>query len=97
MQHVTRRWTHYWVMALAVLGLAGMLASVSNPAQAAPKSKKSEGKFLAFDAEAKTMKVKVKGKEVEFHVVPTGSVLTRTTVTINGKKAEFTDLPRMHR
>ena len=33
-----------------------------------------------------------KGKEVTFNVIPTGSVLTRTSVAINGVKAEMTDL-----
>ena len=33
-----------------------------------------------------------KGKEVTFNVIPTGSVLKRTSVAINGVKGEMTDL-----
>ena len=33
-----------------------------------------------------------KGKEVTFHVIPTGSVLTRTTVAVNGVKGELGDI-----
>ncbi len=33
-----------------------------------------------------------KGKDVTFNVIPTGSVLTRTTVAINGVKGELTDI-----
>jgi len=33
-----------------------------------------------------------KGKEVTFNVIPTGSVLKRTSVAINGVKGEMTDI-----
>ncbi len=33
-----------------------------------------------------------KGKEATFHVIPTGSVLTRTTVAVNGVKGELGDI-----
>jgi uncharacterized cupredoxin-like copper-binding protein len=33
-----------------------------------------------------------KGADVTFNVIPTGSILTRTSVAINGKKAEITDI-----
>jgi hypothetical protein len=32
------------------------------------------------------------GKEATFNVIPTGSVLTRTSVAVNGVKGELTDL-----
>ena len=32
-------------------------------------------------------------KEVTFRVIPKGSVLTRTSVAINGVKGELTDMP----
>jgi hypothetical protein len=72
------------------------------------KSIKTEGKFVSWDAESKMMKVKVKktgkkakdsalrlktGKEAEFRVKPEGSVLKRTSVTLNGKRAAITDIP----
>ena len=62
---------------------------------------------MAFDAEAEQITVKVrktgkgkdakkmlkKGKEAVFHVKPEGSVLTRTTVKVNGKAGKLTDIP----
>ena len=33
-----------------------------------------------------------KGKDATFNVIPTGSVLTRTSVALNGVKGEMTDL-----
>ena len=34
-----------------------------------------------------------KGKEATFNVTPEGSILTRTSVTLNGQRAEITDIP----
>jgi hypothetical protein len=76
-------------------------------AQSKSKSVKTEAEWIAFDATAKTVTVKVKktgsgkdakrllkkNKEATFKVKPEGSVLTRTTVTINGMKAELGDMP----
>ena len=76
-------------------------------AQGKVKSVRTEAEWIAFDADAKTVTVKVrkkgsgkdakrllkKNKEATFKVKPEGSVLTRTTVTINGMKAELTDMP----
>ena len=73
------------------------------------KSTQSEGKWVKFDAAANTVTVKItkegkgakppaelkvkKGREATFKVNPTGSVLSRTSVAINGKKGELTDIP----
>jgi len=73
------------------------------------KSTQSEGKWVKFDAAANTVTVKItkdgkgakppadlevkKGREATFKVNPTGSVLSRTSVAINGKKGEITDIP----
>ncbi len=81
-------------MGAALCALVAVVAiAVAAPAGAEMKSKKAEGRFLGFDSEANTIEVKVKGKSTTFAVKPDGSVLTRTTVTINGRKAEFKDLP----
>jgi hypothetical protein len=80
---------------------------VATDALAAPtKSTENEATFIGFDADAKTISVKItkngrgpnkkllkKGQEVTFNVKPEGSVLTRTTVKINGKRAEISELP----
>jgi hypothetical protein len=92
-----------------ILGLAAVVLTAGfavGVAQAAEKSVQTEAEWIKFDAEAKTVTVKVikpgrgdaaealtKNKEAVFAVKPEGSVLTRTTVSINGKKAELTDIP----
>lgn len=68
----------------------------------------TEGELQSFDEATNTIVVDVKktgrppgdlqdvvkrGKEATFKVKPTGSVLTRTTVKINGKRAELSDIP----
>ena len=79
------------------------------------KSTQSEGKWVKFDAAANTVTVKItkegkgakppaaievkKGREATFKVNPTGSVLSRTSIAINGKKMPpatlFTELNRL--
>lgn len=94
----------------AVVGLAlclcGALASAAHAQGAAPsKSIKTEGEFVAYDATAQTVSVKVTrpgsgpeakslqpGKMAAFKVKPEGSVLSRTTVAIQGVKAELGQL-----
>lgn len=50
------------------------------------KGRGNKGLVKQFKSEVK------KGKDVTFNVIPTGSVLTRTTVAINGVKGELTDI-----
>jgi hypothetical protein len=92
-----------------VAGLALLLvAGVASEAFAAAKEKstQTEGRWVKFDATANTAAVKVqdpgsgpnkklmkKGAEVSFNVVPEGSVLSRTTVSINGKPGKLKDIP----
>ena len=92
-------------VAVALLALF-LVASPSLAAKS--KSIKTEAKFVSYDAAAKTITVKVvktgkkpsnaalklrKGKEASFRVKPEGSVLTRTSVTLNGKRADITEIP----
>ena len=102
--------THGAKKTLATLAIAsfafGFLASIApNAGAAKSKSTQNEAQWIAFDAAAKTITVKITkkgkgpnkkvfktGKEATFNVIPEGSVLTRSTVTINGIKAEFGDL-----
>ena len=96
-------------VALVTALVCGLAVSIAAPAAAQKKKGKStqtEAVWIAFDEAAKTVTVKVKkpgrgknakrikkGKEATFKVKPTGSVLTRTTVAINGVKGELTDIP----
>ena len=93
---------------LTVASFALAFAAPVAPAAAAKKAKstQNEAEWVAYDAAAKTVTVKItkKGKgpnknllktrkEATFNVIPEGSVLTRTTVAINGVKSELTDIP----
>ena len=91
----------------AVAGFALVFATtVASEALAAKsKSTQTEARFIKFDAESNTVQVKAgkskgankkllkKGKEVTFNVIPEGSILTRTSVAINGKKGHIKDIP----
>jgi len=93
-------WAFLAGLALAVGG------TVATEALAAPpKSTQTEARFVAFDAAKNTVSVKPdkskgpnsnmlkKGQEATFNVIPEGSILTRTSVAINGKKGEIKDIP----
>jgi hypothetical protein len=96
------------VRRLALAGLAVTFAASLSiaSADAAEKTTQSEAKWIGYDAATKSVKVKIdrpgtgpnkdklkKNQEVSFRVVPEGSVLTRTSVAINGVKGELTDIP----
>lgn len=92
---------------LATLAVAGLVLLGASPALAQKaKSTQNEAEFVEFDPAASTVTLKVlkpgkgpgakelpRGKDVTFNVIPTGSVLTRTSVTVNSQKAELTDIP----
>lgn len=91
---------------VAVAALAFAVASAVAPAaQARSKSTQNEAKWVSFDPEAKTVVVEIedrgkgpntkmvkRGQKVTFNVTPTGSILKRTTVTVNGQAAELGDI-----
>lgn len=93
--------------ALAALAfVASVAAAPSARAANHQKSTSNEARWVKYDAAAKTITVKITkhgkgpnrkmvhvGKETTFDVVPTGSILKRTIVKINGKKGELTDIP----
>jgi hypothetical protein len=93
--------------AAAVLVAGLMMAAPALEASAAEKkSTRNEAEWVKYDAAAKTVTLKVKkaglgpgaaklkvGQQAVFNVKPEGSVLTRTSVAINGKKGELTDIP----
>jgi hypothetical protein len=90
----------------AAIAVAGLLA-VGSPAaaQKAGKMNQIEADWVAYDAAAQTVKVKVKevgkgpqakdlkvGQEAAFKVKAEGSILTRTSVKVNGKAGKLTDI-----
>ena len=92
------------LLGCAALALLAPTAAFAQKGKA--KSTQTEARWISFDAAAKTVTVKVqkpgkgpnkkmmkKNKETTFRVVPEGSVLKRTSVAVNGKKGELTDIP----
>ncbi len=94
----------------AFVGISVFAVALCVPhAQAASvKSIQTEAKFISYDAENKTIKVKIlkpgkrsknkklklaRGKPATFKVNPSGSVLTRTSVTANGKRSSLEEIP----
>ena len=104
MQGAFRRRLAPLAAAAAACALAVALP-IAASAQSKTKSVQTEAEWISFDAEARTITVKVtkvgqgkqarkmlkKNKPATFAVKPEGSVLTRTTVSINGKKGELSD------
>ncbi len=97
-----RKTTHRGLVRLAVAAVAGALFLGAggiggvDTAEAAKKQKSKlsrEARLLAFDVEAGTMTVKEKGKKVVYHVKFEGSVMTRTTATINARPVKLQDIP----
>jgi hypothetical protein len=94
---------------LALAAACLLVSPAAHAAADKAKSTQSEGKWVKFDTAANTVTIKItkegkgakppaalklkKGKEAVFNVKPTGSVLSRTSVAINGKKGELTDIP----
>jgi hypothetical protein len=85
---------------LLVLGMAGTAVAKEQ------KSTRNEAEWVAYDVAAKTVTLKIKklglgdgaktlkvGQQAVFNVQPEGTVLTRTSVAINGKKGELADIP----
>lgn len=78
--------------ALAAFFGAALLLAAPLVQAAEIKTERTNGRLVSADAAAKTIVVKEKGKEQSYAVTPEGSVLTRTTVTMNGKAARFAEL-----
>ena len=102
--HFTAKRTLSGLAAVALV--IAFQAAVAAEAHAKGKSVQTEAEWIKFDPEAKTVTVKVvkpgrgddakklkRNKEATFAVKPEGSVLTRTTVAINGVKGEISDIP----
>jgi len=93
------------LVAAVVAGLLVFAAAPSAIAKEA-KSTRNEAEWVKFDPAAKTVTLKIKkvglgdgaaslkvGQQAVFNVQPEGTVLSRTSVAINGKKGALTDIP----
>ena len=99
--------TRILVAVLALLAYASIPATEAT-AKKKSRIVQSQARWVAFDTAEATVTVKIvkagkiadkqqkkqvrKGKEVVFDVKPEGSVLTRTTVAINGMKADLAEI-----
>jgi hypothetical protein len=92
------------MFAAAALAVAGVLAAGS-PAAAQGKMNRIEADWVSYDPAAQTVKVKVykvregpqakelkAGQETSFTVKAEGSILSRTSVKVNGKAGKLTDI-----
>jgi len=70
----------------------GVAFALPAPAEEKAKTERSSGRIVKYDAKASTVTLKDKGKEILFHVTQEGSVLTRTTVTLNARPAKLDDI-----
>ena len=93
-------------LTVATFALAFVVSTAGIAEAKKSKSTQNEAQWIAFDAAAKTVTVKItkKGqgpnkkllkprKEATFNVIPEGSILTRTSVAINGVKGELMQIP----
>jgi hypothetical protein len=92
--------------AALVLGASALFAGAASAQKAGAKSTQTEAIWVGFDAAGKKATVKIKkpgtgpnkgmlkaNEEKVFNVEPEGSVLTRTSVAVNGVKGELKDIP----
>ena len=102
-------WARRTSMELVALAAVCLLWAAPQAHAQKAKSTQTEAVWVKFDPETNTATVRVrepgkgatpprhlklrKGREATFNVKPTGSVLTRTSVAINGKRGELTDIP----
>lgn len=90
MMHRIRRIGGIFAAALAVACVVA--AAPAARAEEKAKTERSNGRLEKYDAAAGTLSIKDKGKVTEFKVKAEGSVLTRTTVTVNARPAKLEDL-----
>ncbi len=102
-------WIRRTLVGIAAAAVVSLVAAAPDAQAQKSKSTQSEAKWIKFDPETKQVTVKVtkpgkgatppkelklkRGREASFKVIPTGSILTRTSVAINGRKGELADIP----
>ncbi len=106
---VMQTWIRRTLVGIAAAAVVSLVAAAPDAQAQKTKSTQSEAKWIKFDPETKQVTVKVtkpgkgatppkelklkRGREASFKVIPTGSILTRTSVAINGRKGELADIP----
>ena len=93
-------------LAASVVAVLFAAAQAPDAFAAEQKSTRNEAEWVKYDPAAKTVTLKIKkaglgpgaakvkiGQQAVFNVQPEGTVLTRTSVAVNGKKAALTDIP----
>lgn len=90
-QRTRRLATRMVAGALAFGWLAAGLAPAALAEEKA-KTERSNGRLEKYDKAASTITIKDKGKQETFTVKAEGTVLTRTTVTVNARPGKLDDL-----
>lgn len=80
-----------WAL-LGALALA-LVAAAPAAGQGKSETKRLQGMLQGYDAEASTITVRASGRDVVLNVKNEGSVLKRTTATINAKPTKVSELP----
>lgn len=91
-----QKFTHQSIGRVLAAIMVVMLTVVAGTASAEKKTRSKlskEARLIAFDTEAGTMTVKEKGKKVVYNVKFEGSVMTRTTATINARPMKLNEIP----
>lgn len=81
------------VLAAAVAVLFTLTAGTADADKKMRSKLSKEVRLIAFDTEAGTMTVKEKGKTIVYNVKFEGSVMTRTTATINARPMKLSEIP----
>lgn len=78
-------------LAFGMLG-AGIAPEAQAQAEGQAKTERSNGRLQTYDKAAGTITIKDKGKVETFNVKAEGTVLTRTSVTVNARPGKLDDL-----
>lgn len=92
MQNLTRR-SFGRSLAAAVVLLFAFGAGTADAAKKEKSKLTKEARLISFDTDAGTMTVKEKGKKVVYKVTFEGSVMARTTASIDAKPVKLTEIP----
>ena len=72
---------------------AALLATVGPALAQKSEARMSEGRLVGLDHDEGTMTVKEKGKKIVYQVQFEGSVLARTTSTMNARPVKLDEIP----
>jgi hypothetical protein len=81
------------ILIAIVISLLALGGATTASAEKKIKSKKAQGKLVELNVEEGKMIINEKGKKRTYLVKIEGSVMTRTTSTMNAKPVKLTEIP----